>query len=231
MRPEPEQVEKLFDALAPGYDRFNAAASLGLDKMWRSRLARELLQSVPQGPVLDAGCGTGDLIFECEKRENTPAARYIGADLSLPMLREAQGKAKKSSLFMQADCARLPLASDSVSAVMSAFVLRNLRLVLDKALQEMLRVLKPGGEAFLLEMTVPRSPWLKIPHRLYLEAALPLIGRSVFGARWSRGYLAQTILQFWPPQEFSRMLLKAGFREAGYSYMTGGLAVLYHCKK
>ncbi|OGR87432.1 MAG: hypothetical protein A3A86_03490 [Elusimicrobia bacterium RIFCSPLOWO2_01_FULL_60_11] len=181
--------------------------------------------------MLDAGCGTGDLIFECGKRDRTPAARYLGADLSLPMLREAQGKVHPPSLFMQADCATLPLATGSVSAVMSAFVLRNLRLVLDKSLQEMLRVLKPGGEAFLLEMTVPRSPWLKIPHRLYLEAVLPLIGRAVFGARWSRGYLAETILKFWPPEEFTRMLLKAGFREAGYSTMTGGLAVLYHCKK
>ena len=199
--------------------------------MWRRRLAQDLLRSVPQGPVLDAGCGTGDLIFECEKRDENPAARYIGADLSLPMLKEAQGKVIHPSLFMQADCAALPLASGSVSAVMSAFVLRNLRLVLDKSLQEMLRVLKPGGEAFLLEMTVPRSPWLKIPHRLYLEAALPLIGRAVFGANWSRGYLAQTILQFWPPAEFTRALLKAGFRDAGYSTLTGGLAVLYHCKK
>ena len=195
--------------------------------MWRKSLARDLLKTVPRGLVLDAGCGTGDLIFECKKQDT--AARYIGADLSLPMLKEAQ--AKVSSLFIQSDCTRLPLATGSVQAVMSAFVLRNLRLVLDKSLQEILRVLKSGGDAFLLEMTVPKSIGLKIPHWIYLKAVLPLIGRSVFGANWCQDYLAQTILQFWTPDEFTRMLLKAGFREANYSLLTGGLAVLYHCKK
>lgn len=217
--------------MAPGYDRFNAIASLGLDKVWRKRLACDLLRAIPQGPVLDVGCGTGDLIFECEQLDKNPQERYIGADLSLPMLKEAQDKVVYPSLFIQADCTRLPLATSSISAVMSAFVLRNIRRVLDKSLQEILRVLKPGGEAFLLEMTAPRSIGLKIPHWIYLKIALPLMGRTFFGANWPRGYLAQTILKFWPPDEFTRILLKAGFREVKYSILSGGLAVSYRCKK
>lgn len=193
-------------------------------------MVQDIVQAAPRGVVLDAGCGTGDLMAACA-RQSEGGLKFVGLDLSIPMMRAAHGKVKASSLFIQADCGRLPLLMESVDAVMSAFVLRNVRKIIPEVLREVLRVLKPGGEAFLLEMTVPDSAWLRVPHRLYLRSALPAIGRAVFGRRWSGSYLKDTILQFWKPEEFSRILRSAGFREASFKMLTGGLAVLHRCKK
>ncbi|OGR84134.1 MAG: hypothetical protein A2901_08935 [Elusimicrobia bacterium RIFCSPLOWO2_01_FULL_54_10] len=110
-------------------------------------------------------------------------------------------------------------------------MLRNVRKIMPEFLREILRVLKPGGKAFLLDMTVPSSLWLKIPHGIYLNAALPLIGRAVFGGRWAGNYLKDTIQGFWPPKEFSQILQDAGFRGASFNTLTGGMAALHICKK
>ncbi len=147
------------------------------------------------------------------------------------MLEIAERKVKNSASFIQASCEVLPLGSSSIDAVMSAFVLRNVRLIMPQVLAEFLRVMRPGSSAFLLDMTVPRSIWLKLPHKIYLSVVLPLVGRSIFGARWSGDYLKETITKFWSPEEFSQILSEAGFREVSFEFLTGGLAVLYHCKK
>ncbi len=155
----------------------------------------------------------------------------MGADLSLPMMEAAERKINGQASFIQCSCENLPLSNESVSAIMSAFVLRNVRKIMPEVLSEFLRVLKPGHEAFLLEMTVPKAFWLKFPHKVYLNLALPIVGRSLFGQRWSGAYLKETIEQFWSPEEFCQILRQSGFREVSYRSLTAGMAVLYRCKK
>ena len=207
-------------------------ASWGLDRVWRRSLTRELLATCsPGGVVLDFGCGTGDLIFDTIQQKQGEGLKFLGMDLSLPMLSLAREKIGPKPLLVQASCEKIPLADQSVDSVISAFVLRNVRKIMAETLGEIRRVLKPGGEAHLLEMGVPKARILRPFHRLYLQAFLPLIGRAVFGEAWSRDYLAETIFQFWTPPEFCRLLTDAGFGPARYEPLSMGLAGLYHCRK
>ncbi len=148
-------------------------------------------------------------------------------DLSLPMMRLAKEKTGNSVLLVQGSSERLPIASQSLDFVISAFVLRNVRKIMAETLSEIKRVLKPGGAALLLEMGLPEARWIRPFHRFYLKNILPLIGRSVLGPSWSRDYLAETIFQFWTPAEFCQIMAESGLRETRYEPLSMGLAGLY----
>jgi demethylmenaquinone methyltransferase/2-methoxy-6-polyprenyl-1,4-benzoquinol methylase len=224
--PDPKQVRRMFDRLADGYDAFNAWASLGLDRRWRKALLEELRAGNPR-TILDLGTGTGDLIAG-----SSFGGFWMGLDLSLPMLRKASAKCgPERSAFFQAGAAAIPVASGSVDAVVSAFVLRNVKKILPEVLSEILRILKPGGRALLLEMYAPDHAALNALHRIYLKTALPAAGRLAFGSRWSGEYLPETILQFGSPRDFSGRLEASGFREISFRTLSGGIAALHSAKK
>ncbi len=152
-------------------------------------------------------------------------------DLSLPMLQFARLKIPKGSGWAQASAERLPFRSGSFDAIMSAFTLRNLKKILPESLDEMWRVLKPGGRVFLLEMTVPPSKIIRTFHHLYLKTVLPMVGRAVFNKEWSGDYLSETILHFWTPEEFCKILIEAKFEGVQFKSISGGIAVLHSAVK
>lgn len=229
--PEPRRVGEMFDRLAAGYDAFNGLASLGLDRVWRRALVRGLGPS-GEGTVLDLGTGTGDLLFDALKRSPRPRT-LLGLDLSLSMLLKASEKCRPAggAFFLQAGADRLPVISETADAVVSAFVLRNVKTILKGVLSEIRRVLKPGGTVLLLEMYAPENAALRALHRLYLRTVLPAAGRAAFGRRWSGDYLPETIFHFGTPGQFSDRLREAGFREVSFRRLSGGIAALHSAKK
>lgn len=220
----------MFDGLAPRYDRFNALASLGLDRLWRATLVRAVAESLPlNGTVLDLGTGTGDLIFDIQRV--SPRAKCVGLDLSRPMLDQARLKTRSGTLLVQGSGDRIPLQTGSVNAVVSAFVLRNVRKIMDGVLKDLRRILVPGGKIFLLEMYVPENALLRRMHGAYLRTALPLIGGAVFGRAWSGNYLPETIKEFGVPSRFAEELKRAGFENARWRSLSGGIAALHQAEK
>ncbi|MBI3012613.1 MAG: ubiquinone/menaquinone biosynthesis methyltransferase [Elusimicrobia bacterium] len=229
----------MFNGLAGKYEQFNSVSSLGLDRIWRNSLIRSVgLENLEGKVVLDFGTGTGDLIRNLAQKNQRRDTILIGMDFSKAMIQWAKTnlekikRGEKSQIeFLCASGENVPLLSESVDVVMSAFVLRNIRKIMIPVLSELKRVMRPGGKLFFLEMVVPENSVLKFFHRLYLKSILPLVGYSLFKKNWSGSYLSETILNFGKPAQFSQILIELGFEDVCFSTLSGGMAVLHRARK
>ena len=195
-----------FDPVAPTYDRLNRIMTAGLDRRWRRRAVRELSTSNFQLSILDVACGTGDLTLDLLRRGH----RVTGVDLSEQMLALARQKASPAR-FQLADAEALPFADASFDAVTCAFGIRNF-VHLEKGLDEMLRVLKPGGRLVLLELATPDSPLLRPFYDLYTRRVIPLLGRLLARNRQAYTYLPASIERFPKGQAFLDILQNSKFK-------------------
>lgn len=174
-----------FDTIARTYDRLNRLMTLGLDRCWRKRALRGV-----QGNVLDVACGTGDMAVSLVERGCT----VTGIDLSEEMLAIARQKAPMVT-FLIADAEHLPFPDASFDAVTCAFGVRNF-VHLEQGLNEMLRVLKPGGQLVILELATPDSPLVKPFYNLYTRRIIPWLGSRIAGNREAYTYLPASIERF-----------------------------------
>lgn len=174
-----------FDTIARTYDRLNRLMTLGLDRCWRKRALRGI-----QGNVLDVACGTGDMAVSLVERGCT----VTGVDISEEMLAIARQKAPMVT-FMIADAEHLPFPDASFDAVTCAFGVRNF-VHLEQGLNEMLRVLKPGGQLVILELATPDSPLVKPFYNLYTRCIIPWLGSRIAGNREAYTYLPASIERF-----------------------------------
>ena len=174
-----------FDTIARTYDRLNRLMTLGLDRCWRKRALRGV-----QGNVLDVAGGTGDMAVSLVERGCT----VTGIDLSEEMLSIARQKAPMVT-FMIADAEHLPFPDASFDAVTCAFGVRNF-VHLEQGLNEMLRVLKPGGQLVIIELATPDSPLVKPFYNLYTRRIIPWLGSRIAGNREAYTYLPASIERF-----------------------------------
>lgn len=228
----PEYLKDFFAGLAPAYDRFNRVASLFLDGYWRDQAANF---ARPGMSVLDLCTGTGDLTFKIAKKIG-PQGRLVGVDFSKEMLSLAEKEKKKLGLDSRIDfrlsrAEDLPFESESFDLVVSAFAMRNVRANLEKVLDEIFRVLKPGGQTVILEFSRPGFCVLRILHYFYLKTVIPLDGKFIFGSKWSSDYLAESILHFFKPEGFCQKLSLAGFSQVRYFPLNFGIVVIHRAKK
>lgn len=198
-----------------------------MDKRWRRKVAKELSGSLPpRAQVLDVACGTGDLsltLFE------VTGAQVVGADFCRPMLKLASEKAAKRGTaipFVEADALALPFRDGSFDVVTIAFGLRNLASV-EGGLRELCRVLRPGGQAAILEFSRPRLPGFRAGFRLYFTKLLPLLGGIVSGSRSAYEYLPDSVSRFPDQRELALLMSEAGFEGVRYLNLTGGVAALH----
>ncbi len=175
---------RMFDRIARRYDLMNRLLSCGLDRRWR-RKAVETLAPRPGGRYLDVGCGTGDLAVEILRQ--CPGASVVGIDPAEGMLAIAEAKIARAGLtggagFQTGDAEALDFADGEFAGVISAFCLRNIAHR-TRALMEMRRVIAPGGQAVILELTVPTSRIVRAGHWLHTRCLVPLAGRLVASCR------------------------------------------------
>src|SRR2546423_4535718 len=179
----------MFAGIARRYDLLNHLLSGNVDKSWRRFVARTLQPSLVEGArVLDVACGTGDLSRVLAR---AGAASVIGLDFCRPMLEIARRKAAdddRAVPFVEGDALRLPFADEAFDVVTIAFGLRNLAVV-EEGLRELLRILKPGGRAAVLEFSSPVVPGFRALFRFYFTRLLPRIGGWGGGSRGGFSFL------------------------------------------
>jgi demethylmenaquinone methyltransferase/2-methoxy-6-polyprenyl-1,4-benzoquinol methylase len=181
--------------------------------------------------VLDVACGTGDLsltLFE------TTGASIIGSDFCRPMLeiaaRKAAIKVKGAIPFIEGDALRLPFSEGSFDAATIAFGLRNLADV-GRGLEEMYRVLRPGGFIAVLEFSRPVVPGFRLLFQVYFTKLLPLVGGLVSGSRRAYEYLPNSVSKFLNQEELVALMRQVGFSQVTYQNFTGGIAALHMGQK
>jgi demethylmenaquinone methyltransferase/2-methoxy-6-polyprenyl-1,4-benzoquinol methylase len=221
---QPNDVAAMFDDVAAKYDLTNDVLSLGQDRRWR-RLVRETVGASSGDTVLDIAAGTGT----SSEPFASAGANVVPADFSLGMLRV--GNRRRPDLaFTAADALRLPFADESFDAVTMSFGLRNV-VGTSEALQEFLRVTKPGGSLVICEFSHPSNGALRTVYSKYLMRWLPSIARKVSSNPDSYVYLAESI-QAWPDQAgMASLISRAGWQDVAWRNLSGGIVALHRATK
>ncbi len=227
--PKKEKVREMFDSIAPTYDKLNHLMSMNVDKSWRRHALKEIVDGTSQR-ILDVACGTGDSTVSIAGAAAEGTA-VVGADISEGMMAlvmdkaEAAGVADRIDLKV-ADGENLPFGEGTFDRVTCAFGIRNFEHK-EKGLQEFRRVLRPGGRAVILELSVPQNKAVRWVYDLYFTHLLPRIGGVVSGDRAAYRYLPASVHNFPSPKDFCRMMEEAGFREVRFRTFTFGLCRMY----
>ncbi|MEJ2540831.1 MAG: class I SAM-dependent methyltransferase [Gemmatimonadota bacterium] len=222
-----KQVQEIFSEIAPRYDLLNHVLSLNIDRAWRRKTVDRLgWEDTPDGTYLDACAGTYDLSLELAGRTGF-GGRVVASDFAQPMLVVGQDKLKDAPVVpVCGDTLRLPFSDGTFHGATVGFGVRNLS-DLDLGLREFRRVLRPGARLVILEFTVPPNAIMRGLYLFYFHRILPLVGRVVSGHPWAYTYLPESVKEFPGPQELARRVEAAGFRDAGYQLLTGGIAALH----
>lgn len=216
-----DSVRDIFTRIAGRYDLMNRLMSGGRDLAWR----RKMLSSVSYPPhprVLDLGAGTGDLSREV--RRLSPEASITAADFTLGML--FAGKEWRAIHPCNADAMCLPFGDNMFDVVISGFLVRNVEDV-DACLAEMARVLKPGGQVLILDMTRPRSKMLAPFIRFFLNRIVPLIGTLVTGQKDAYTYLPDSTQSFLRAEELAAKMGSAGFTNVSFDILNFGTVAIH----
>ena len=227
--PKKEAVEQMFDSIAPEYDALNHIFSLNIDKLWRRRAVRALLEKDAEGHILDVACGTGDFSVALARRSQN--IRITGVDLSEGMLEGGRKKVAELGLssrieMLKGDCDALEFADGTFDGVCVGFGVRNFEH-LEQGLCEMRRVLKPGCKLVVLELSVPQNKILFSLYKFYFLKVMPWIGGKVSGNKAAYRYLPASVLHFPGPDKFKAILAGCGFRNIRHAALTFGLCRMY----
>ncbi|WP_232362547.1 class I SAM-dependent methyltransferase [Desulfogranum mediterraneum] len=221
-------VREKFSSISNRYDLLNSLLSFQIDRYWRWKTTR-LLSEFPQGAVLDLCAGTLPLSLELARQ--APQRRVLSIDFCEDMLRAGKESLprdqRRQRIFpVCGDGEEIPAPSNSVWGCTVAFGVRNLAQTL-KGLQEMHRVIKPGGKLLILEFSRPTNPLVKPVYSLYLNKILPAVAGLVSGDKEAYEYLASSIAAFYEPAELLSMMREAGFDQVERKPLTFGIVSIY----
>ena len=224
MDKNPDEVAAMFDGVAKRYDLVNDLLSLGRTKAWRKKTTK-IIAPRPGMKILDLAAGTGS----SSEPLAIAGADVIPADFSEGML-AAGRKARPHLPFTKADALNLPFADGEFDAATISFGLRNTQNT-EKALAEMLRVVKSGGHLIVAEFSSPTWRPFRTIYTNYLMRALPWVARKTSSNPDAYIYLAESI-RAWPDQEALAAKIKAaGWVDVTWTNLTGGVVAVHKARK
>ena len=227
-----EQIEYMFDQIAPKYDRMNHLMTFGIDKAWRKKGLLKLKEFKPQ-TILDVATGTGDLAIKAFKLLKPKL--ILGIDISEGMMEIGKQKVAKEGLsdyikFEWQDCSELQLETESFDAVMMAFGIRNFANP-DRALQNILNVMRPGGKLMILELSIPEYFPMKQAYTVYSRFIIPALGHKLAKNQNAYKYLPKSIAAFPQNEVLKAILENNGFHSVKYQKLFPGVCTLYFATK
>jgi demethylmenaquinone methyltransferase/2-methoxy-6-polyprenyl-1,4-benzoquinol methylase len=221
-----DMVRGVFDSVARKYDVMNDAMSMGLHRVWKAYTIA-VSGVLPGQKVLDIAAGTGDLTRAFAKRVG-PNGCVVHTDINEAMLRVGRDRLVDEGIIMPSvlcDGEQLPFADNSFDIVSVAFGLRNMTHK-ERALQEFLRVLKPGGKLLVLEFSRVAKPLAKA-YDWYSFNILPRLGKLLAGDSESYRYLAESIRMHPDQAELKAIMRDCGFSHIDVHNMSAGVVALH----
>jgi demethylmenaquinone methyltransferase / 2-methoxy-6-polyprenyl-1,4-benzoquinol methylase len=225
-------VKEIFSTITPRYDFLNHFLSLKRDIAWR-RFAINKMHYFKTKRFLDIACGTGDLAIDAARKY--PEITVNGVDFVREMIQVGQEKINQERLseriqLMTGDALHLPFRDNTFDVAAMAFGIRNIP---DRqgALREMLRVIVPGGQVMILEMTFTRNRLFKAFYNIYLNHILPGLARRFSSNPAAYRYLADSIMNFPTPDEFTAVMEDVGIENVDAYSLTFGVTYLHVGRK
>ncbi|MGI4992895.1 bifunctional demethylmenaquinone methyltransferase/2-methoxy-6-polyprenyl-1,4-benzoquinol methylase UbiE [Halobacteriovorax sp. GFR7] len=219
---------EIFDKIAGTYDLLNHILSFGIDIYWRKVVIANLPKK-EKLQCLDLACGTGDLTIALARAKNVESV--TGIDLSKGMIEIGKKKIVAKKLEHKAkmhigDGVEIPAADETFDVTSVSFGIRNFP-DFKKSLQNMYRVIRPGGRSFVLEFSIPKNFVFRGIYFFYFRYLLPFVGNLISKHKDAYTYLNQTVEDFPYGQEFADEMTKAGFKNVRFITLTFGIATLY----
>ncbi|MEN9304471.1 MAG: hypothetical protein RL264_2900 [Bacteroidota bacterium] len=222
-----EEVAQMFNNISAKYDFLNHFLSLGIDHLWRRKAVKEL-RAVQPKRILDIATGTGDFALANLKLK---PEEIVGMDISEGMLEVGRKKMKKKKvdhiISMQlGDSEDLPFDDNYFDGLTVGFGVRNFEN-LEKGLSEMLRVLRPGGKAVILEFSKPKYFPVKQAFGFYSKYVIPFLGKSISKDEKAYSYLPESVAAFPEGRDFEQVMEKLNYKNVRSYPVSGGIATIY----
>lgn len=229
-----KNIEHMFDSIAPEYDRLNHLMSLNMDKLWRRKALQKIVTKDKSQKILDIACGTGDFSIAIAEHAN-PLTEIEGIDISEGMLEVMRTKLARRGLDGRVsarlgDSESLPYPDNSFDRVTIAFGIRNFEHR-EKALEEILRVLKPCGRLVILELSIPTNALVRFAFKIYFTKFVPLIGGQISGDKGAYSYLPDSVIKFPGKKEWIATMEACGFDQVTHKAFTFGICRMYTGEK
>jgi ubiquinone/menaquinone biosynthesis methyltransferase len=226
-------VRKLFATIADRYDFITVVLSYGQDRRWKRRLIREAQLELGDR-VIDLACGTGDIALQAAAR----GAHVVGLDITQRMVEIARAKAKRARheglwpipTFLVGDMTALPFPDASAHVVTTGYGLRNVP-VLEEAVDEVARVLKPGGRLVALDFNRPASSPVRRAYLAYLTAVGSTLGWVLHGDPDTYRYIPESIRRYPGAAGVAALLRARGFENVSTRRVLGGLMTIHIAQK
>lgn len=220
----------MFDGIATDYDKLNHLFSLGVDKGWRRRALKYIVDPQKKQEILDVACGTGDFSIAIALK-SSPETVVTGLDLSDGMLAVMTRKVAQEGLSRrirveQGNSESMRWPDCSFDRVTIAFGIRNFEHR-EEALREILRVLKPDGRLVILELSVPSNRFVRWIYNIYFTKFMPWLGGRISGDKAAYRYLPASVLKFPGKKEWMKTMSDCGYRNVFHKAYSLGICRLY----
>lgn len=222
-----DEVAEMFNNISHRYDFLNHFLSLGIDKLWRRKAVRQLKELQPKR-ILDIATGTGDFSLALLRLK---PQEIIGIDISKGMLDVGIQKMRRKEVdnvikLRLGDSEAMDFEDNYFDALTVGFGVRNYQ-DLKKGLSEMLRVIRPGGKAVILEFSKPKRFPIKQLFGFYSKRIIPFFGKRISKDERAYTYLPESVEAFPEGQAFLDILTEIGYKNVSSIPVSGGIATIY----